>query len=181
MGTLAVWAGEKAPFWEGSTQVPVVHSVSFGYSNMDDWLSVGKGQKSGHIYGRNTNPTVQAFEEKICLLEGAEKATSFASGMAAISNTLFTLLSPDDRIVSIKDSYGGTNKLFIEFLPRFKIGVDLCDTTDQSAIEKSVAAGCKLLYLESPTNPTLKIVDIAHLQSDLLLQSQNSNKHFTAV
>ena len=91
IGTLAVWAGEKAPFWEGSTQVPVVHSVSFGYSNMDDWLSVGKGQKSGHIYGRNTNPTVQAFEEKICLLEGAEKATSFASGMAAISNTLFTL------------------------------------------------------------------------------------------
>ena len=165
IGTLAVWAGEKAPFWEGSTQVPVVHSVSFGYSNMDDWLSVGKGQKSGHIYGRNTNPTVQAFEEKICLLEGAEKATSFASGMAAISNTLFTLLSPDDRIVSIKDSYGGTNKLFIEFLPRFKIGVDLCDTTDQSAIEKSVAAGCKLLYLESPTNPTLKIVDIAHLTS----------------
>ena len=119
-GTLAVWAGEKAPFWEGSTQVPVVHSVSFGYSNMDDWLSVGKGQKSGHIYGRNTNPTVQAFEEKICLLEGAEKTTSFASGMAAISNALFTLLSPGDRIVSIKDSYGGTNKLFIEFLPRLK-------------------------------------------------------------
>ena len=165
LGTLAVWAGEKAPFWEGATQVPVVHSVSFGYSNMDDWLSVGKGQKPGHIYGRNTNPTVQAFEEKICLLEGAEKATSFASGMAAISNALFTLLSPGDRIVSIKDSYGGTNKLFIEFLPRFKIRVDLCDTTDRSAIEKSVAAGCKLLYLESPTNPTLKIVDIAHLTS----------------
>lgn len=165
LATLAVWAGEKAPFWEGSTQVPVVHSVSFGYSNMDDWLSVGKGQKAGHIYSRNTNPTVKAFEEKICLLEGAEKATSFASGMAAISNTLFTLLSPDDRIVSIKDSYGGTSKLFIEFLPRFKIRVDLCNTTDQSAIERSVAAGCKLLYLESPTNPTLKIVDIARLTS----------------
>ena len=58
------------------------------------------------------------------LLEGAEAATSFATGMAAISNTLFTLLSPGDRLVSVKDSYGGTNKLFLEFLPRFQIKVE---------------------------------------------------------
>jgi cystathionine gamma-synthase len=161
--TLAVWAGEDGPRWQGSTQVPVVHSVSFGYDDMDEWLKVGQGQSSGHIYSRNTNPTVQAFEEKVRILEGAAAATSFASGMAAISNTLFTLLSPGDRVVSIKDSYGGTNKLFIEFLPRFQIEVALCDTTDHDAIEKSLAEGCRLLYLESPTNPTLKVVDIARL------------------
>jgi len=161
--TLAVWAGEDGPRWQGSTQVPVVHSVSFGYDDMDDWLKVGQGQASGHIYSRNTNPTVQAFEEKVRILEGAAAATSFASGMAAISNTLFSLLSPGDRVVSIKDSYGGTNKLFIEFLPRFQIEVVLCDTTDHDAIEKSLAQGCRLLYLESPTNPTLKVVDIARL------------------
>jgi len=161
--TLAVWAGEDGPRWQGSTQVPVVHSVSFGYDDMDDWLKVGQGQASGHIYSRNTNPTMQAFEEKVRILEGAAAATSFASGMAAISNTLFTLLSPGDRVVSIKDSYGGTNKLFIEFLPRFQIEVALCDTTDHDAIEKSLAEGCRLLYLESPTNPTLKVVDIARL------------------
>ena len=162
-GTLSVWAGEDGPHWQRSTQVPVVHSVSFGYDDLDEWLEVGQGQASGHIYGRNTNPTVQAFEEKVRIMEGAEAATSFASGMAAVSNTLFTLLSPGDRVVSIKDSYGGTNKLFIEFLPRFQIEATLCDTTDHEAIEKTIAQGCQLLYLESPTNPTLKVVDIARL------------------
>ncbi len=161
--TLAVWAGENGPFWERSTQVPVVHSVSFGYDDMDQWLKVGQGLTSGHIYSRNTNPTVQAFEQKVCKLEGAEAATSFASGMAAVSNTLFTLLSPGDRIISIKDTYGGTNKLFTEFLPRFQIEATLCDTTDHEAIEKAIASGCHLLYLESPTNPTMKVVEIARL------------------
>jgi len=132
---------------------------------VEDWLAVARGKKSGHIYGRNTNPTVAAFEEKVRDLEGAEAATSFSSGMAAISNTLFTLLSPGDRVVSIKDTYGGTNKLFIEFLPHFQIQVCLCDTTDHATIEATVKQGCKLLYLETPTNPTIKIVDIARLAS----------------
>jgi cystathionine gamma-synthase len=162
-GTLTVWAGEEEPFWEHATQVPVVHSVSFGYDDMDQWLEIGQGKARGHIYSRNTNPTVRAFEDKIRQLEGAASATSFASGMAAISNTLFTFLSPGDRVVSIKDSYGGTNKIFIEFLPRFNIDVTLCDTTDHAAIEKAVSSGCKMLYLESPTNPTVKIVDIHRL------------------
>jgi len=163
IGTTAVWGGEEGPFWEGSTQVPVVSSVSFGYSDMEHWMAVGKGEAAGHIYSRNTNPTVRIFEEKVCLLEGAEAGVSFASGMAAISNLLFCLLSPGDRMVSIKDSYGGTNRLFTEFLPRFKIDVALCDTTDHGKIQAEVAAGCRLLYLESPTNPTLKVVDIEQL------------------
>ena len=85
-GTLAVWAGEDGPFWKRSTQVPVVHSVSFGYNDMDDWLKVGQSKAPGHIYSRNTNPTVDAFESKVCNLEGAESAVGFAIGMAAISN-----------------------------------------------------------------------------------------------
>jgi cystathionine gamma-synthase len=124
---------------------------------------VALGRAPGHIYSRNTNPTVHVFEEKIRLLEGAEAATSFATGMAAISNTLFTLLVPGDRVVSVKDTYGGTTKIFTEFLPRFGIEVTLCDTTDHAAIEAEVARGCQVLYLESPTNPTLKIVDLARL------------------
>lgn len=162
-GTIAVWGGENGPFWEGSTQIPVAHSVSFGYSDMEKWLKVGQGLSEGHIYSRNTNPTVTAFENKIRQLEGAKAATSFSSGMAAISNTLFTLLSPGDRVVSIKDSYGGTNKLFVEFFPRFQIKATLCETTDPEAIEKEIASGCNVLYLESPTNPTLKILDIERL------------------
>jgi len=163
-GTASVWGGEQshAPF-ERSTQIPVVHSVSFGYDDIDTWQAVSLGQQEGHIYSRNTNPTVRAFEEKICTLEGAEAATSFSTGMAAISGTLFTFLRPSDRIVSIKDSYGGTNKLFTEFLPAFGIHVGLCDTTDFQQIEQEIRLGCKLLYLETPTNPTVKIVDIERL------------------
>lgn len=162
-GTKAVWSGERGERWAGATQVPVALSVSYGYETVEHWLDVAQGKKPGHIYGRNTNPTVAAFEEKVRDLEGAEAATSFASGMAAISNTLFTLLSPGDRVVSVKDTYGGTNKLFVEFLPRFQIEVTLCDTTDHAAIEGAIARGCKLLYLETPTNPTIKVVDIARL------------------
>ena len=163
LGTRAVWAGERGERWMGATQVPVALSVSYSYETVEEWLEVALGKKAGYIYGRNTNPTVAAFEEKIRDLEGAEAATSFASGMAAISNTLFTLLSPGDRVVTIKDTYGGTNKLFLEFLPRFQIDVTLCDTADATAIEGEITNGCKLLYLETPTNPTIRIVDIARL------------------
>lgn len=161
--TQAVWAGEESYLMETVTQVPVVHSVSFGYDDLDEWKAVALGQKPGHIYGRNTNPTVQVFEEKIRQLEGAEAATSFSTGMAAISNTLFTLLSPGDRCVSVHDTYGGTNKIFIEFFPKFGIEATLCDTSDFDKIEAEIDKGCRLLYMESPTNPTCKIMDIERL------------------
>lgn len=163
LGTLAVHAGEEQYLAERATQVPVFLSAAFGYENVEEWLEVALGQARGHIYSRNTNPTIAAFEEKVRQLEGAEAATSFATGMAAISNTLFALLKPADRVVSLKDTYGGTNKLFIEFLPRYQIKVALCDTTDAGAVESAISAGCQLLYLETPTNPTLKVVDIARL------------------
>jgi cystathionine gamma-synthase len=158
-----VWAGENGARWERATQVPVAFGVSFGYERIEEWLAVAQGKARGHIYSRNTNPTVAAFEEKVRDLEAAEAATSFSSGMSAISNTLFTLLSPGDRVVTIKDTYGGTNKMFIEFLPRFGIQVSLCDTNDHDAIERAVAQGCQVVYLETPTNPTIKILDIPRL------------------
>ena len=163
MGTRAVWAGEEEYLMQGATQVPIVHSVSFGYRDMDEWLQVALGQKEGHIYSRNTNPTVQAFEEKIRNLEDADAVTSAATGMGIISSTLFALLSPGDRVVSVKDTYGGTSVIFTEFMPRFHIDVTLCDTTNHTQLEAEVAAGCKVLYLESPTNPTVKVVDLARL------------------
>ena len=162
-GTRCVWGGESASLMQGATQVPVVHSVAYGYKDVDQWMQVALGNKPGHIYSRNTNPTVQVFEDKVRLLEGAPAATSAATGMGVISSTLFALLKPGDRVVSVKDTYGGTNKLFTEFLPRFKVDVRLCGTTDLDAIEAEVAGGCRLLYLESPTNPTVKVVDIARL------------------
>ncbi|MGA9277325.1 cystathionine gamma-synthase family protein [Ilumatobacter sp.] len=161
--TLAVWAGEDRYLVDRATQVPVVHSVSFGYDDFDEWYDVATGVAKGHIYGRNTNPTVAVFEDKLRILEGAEAATSAATGMAAISNSLHALLRPGSKVVSVKDTYGGTSLLFTEFLPSIGIEVDLVDTTDFEAIETAIAAGCDLLYLETPTNPTLKVLDLPRL------------------
>ncbi len=163
LGTLAVWAGEEEPFYGGATQVPVFHSVTFGYDDLDEWSRVARGEAPGHVYGRSSNPTTAVFEDKVRAMEGAEAAIAFSSGMAAVSNLFFTLLAPGDRAVSIRDSYGGTSKLFLEVLPRHGVDVTLCDTADQDAIERTVAPGCRLLYLETPTNPTLKILDIRRL------------------
>jgi cystathionine gamma-synthase len=164
-GTKSLWAGEEQRLPHGMTQVPIVQSVAFAYENLDEWQAVALGVSPGHIYSRNTNPTVEVFEDKVRQLEGAEAATSFASGMAAISNTLFGLLRPGDRVVSVKDTYGGTNQLFREFLPSFQVDVCLCDTTDHEQIEAEVAKACRLLYLETPTNPTLKVLDIQRLSA----------------
>jgi cystathionine gamma-synthase len=162
-GTCSVWAGEAEYLMQHATQVPVVHSVSFGYKDVNIWQQVALGEIKGHIYSRNTNPTVEVFENKICTLEGADAATSASSGMGIISSTLFALLLPGQKVVSVKDTYGGTNKIFTEFLPRINVKVALCDTTDHDAIEAEIEKGCDLLYLETPTNPTIKILDLARL------------------
>ena len=163
LGTLAVWVGEDEYLLQGATQVPVVHSVAFGYNDVDTWLEVARGERPGHIYGLNTNPTVHVFEELVRLLEGAEAATSAATGMGIISNTLYAFLTPGSRVVSVNDTYGGTNKIFTEFLPRLGVEVVLCDTTDHAAVASAIAHGCQILYLESPTNPTVKVVDLDRL------------------
>jgi len=164
-GTTAVWAGETEPFLNGAVTSPIVNSVAFAYHDLDEWHNVSLGRADGYIYSRNTNPTVHVLEEKIRILEGAEAATSFATGMGAISNTLFALLGPGKKVVSIKDTYGGTSKLFLDFLPYYKTTVILCDTHNHEAIEAAIAEGCDLVYLETPTNPTLKVLDIQRLSA----------------
>lgn len=164
-GTASVWAGESDRTFEGATTTPIVNSVTFAYDDLDRWYEVATGNADGFIYSRNNNPTVRALEEKIRILEGAEAATSFATGMGAISNTLFSLLGPEKRVVSIKDTYGGTSKIFLEFLPHYKVDVKLCNTSDYEELKSEIGRGCDLLYLETPTNPTLKIVDIKRLSA----------------
>lgn len=162
-GTAAVWAGETDGFLMGAATVPIVNSVTYSYDDLDEWYDVALGKKPGHIYSRNSNPTVDVLEEKICILEKAEAATSFSTGMAAISNTLYTLLKSGDRVVSIKDSYGGTSKIFMEFLPPMNVSVTLCETGNHEEMEAEIAKGCKVVYIETPTNPTLKVVDLRRM------------------
>jgi cystathionine gamma-synthase len=164
-GTNAVWAGETEGFPNGAVTSPIVNSVAFAYNDLDEWHAVATGKSEGHIYSRNTNPTVHVLEEKIRILESAEAATSFATGMGAISNTLFSLLGPGKRVVSLKDTYGGASRLFLDFLPAYGIQVTLCETTNHEEIESEIAKGCDLVYLETPTNPTLKVVDLKRLSA----------------
>ena len=159
-GTLAVRGGEERPLALGSAQVPIFQSAAFAYPDIETWQAAALGVATGDIYSRNSNPTVRVFEEKVRLLERAEAATAFASGMAAISNTLFALLRPGDRVVSVTDTYGGTSKLFLKFLPDMGIKVDLVDTGDHAGLDAAISQGCKVVYLETPTNPTLKIIDL---------------------
>ena len=161
--TKSVWGGEGDLNVSGAVTTPIVNSVAFAYNDVEKWHQVSLGKAEGFIYSRNTNPSVGALEDKIRILEGAEAATSFATGMAAISNTLYTFLTAGKRVVSQKDNYGGTSKIFLDFLPLNNVHVTLCDTTDFENFEKEIAKGCDMVYLETPTNPTLKVVDIKRL------------------
>jgi cystathionine gamma-synthase len=166
-------------------QVPVQFGVSYGYRPDADGIQAWKdsaaaergnfgitpesSNDTGFFYGRTANPTVAVLENKIALLEGgpsagAEACVVFSSGMAAISSILHHYVGPGDRVVSIKDSYGGSSKIFLTSLPRFGAEVHLCETDDHEAIEAALKEKpTKLLYIESPTNPTLKVLDIARL------------------
>lgn len=163
VGTRAVWGGENQTHPYNATQVPIACSVAYGYDDLDEWHQIALGEQPGYIYTRNANPTVSVFEEKVRVLEGADAALALASGMGAIANSLYTFLRPGDRVVSVKDTYGGATSLFLNDIPQMGIDVTLCDTDDYQQIEAEVAKGCDVLYLETPTNPTMKIIDISRL------------------
>lgn len=147
----------------GSIVPPIYSNAAFAYESVESWRSVALKEKEGHIYSRNSNPTTDLFEERIAFLEGAECATSFATGMAAISTTLFALLSTNSRAISVKDTYGATYLHFTQILPRFGIKCGVYDTEDATAIEQALKEGSDVLYLETPTNPTLKVIDLSRL------------------
>ena len=142
---------------------PIVENAAYAFDDFDTWRAVALGERPGDIYSRNTNPTSRRLEEKMAALEMAERATSFATGMAAINSTLMALLSPSLRAVTVRDAYGATYLHFTQILPRFGIICEVCETEDHEAIESAVRDGCDVLYLESPTNPTLKVLDLARL------------------
>lgn len=149
----------------GSVVPPIHTNSAFAYPDVATWRAVALGETAGHIYSRNSNPTTDRFEAKIAALEGAEAATSFGTGMAAISTTLLALLKPGARAVTARDAYGGTYLMFTQHLPGWGVDCVVVDTDGHDAIEAEIAKGCDLVYLETPTNPTLKILDLARLSS----------------
>ncbi len=161
--TRCVHSGRSVDPITHTMNVPIMENAAFAYESFESWREAALGKKFGDIYSRNSNPTIRAFNEKMAALENAESATDFSTGMAAISTALFALLSPGQRAVTIKDAYGATYLHFKDILPRFGIRCELCDTHDEGAILAAIGRGCDVLYLETPTNPLLRVVDLEKL------------------
>jgi len=147
----------------GSILPPIVENAAFAFPDLESWRAVALHERPGDTYGRNSNPTERQFEAKVAALEGAETGLSFATGMAAIHTTLMALLSPAKRAVSIRDAYGATYLHFTQILPRFGIESVVCDTMDEAGLLEAIGADCDLVYMETPTNPLLRVVDLAKL------------------
>ncbi|HEY1914411.1 MAG TPA: PLP-dependent transferase [Streptosporangiaceae bacterium] len=154
-------AGEAGPA-TGSIVPPVVTSSAFAYPDVASWRDAALGLAPGHIDSRNSHPATGRFEAKVAALEMADAAASFATGMAAITSTLLALLSPGQRAVTVRDAYGGTCLLFTQVLPHWGVDCVVLDTDDQQGLAAAVH-GCDLVYLETPANPALKVLDIARL------------------
>ncbi len=153
---------DAEPFDEesGSITTPIYQTTTFAFSKAEDARRAVLGETDRYTYTRWDNPTTARLEKKLASLEGAEGAAFFSSGMAAISTTILAFLKAGDRVVAISDLYGGTFELMSRILPRFGVKTTLVDTEDPSAMEEAVGEGTKLVYIETPTNPTLKLVDI---------------------
>jgi cystathionine beta-lyase/cystathionine gamma-synthase len=156
-GSKAVHSGTKHV--GDAVNTPIFQSSTYKLTD-ERYAGWAAGAHHALLYARLTSVNAEAVCEKICALEGGEDAEVFASGMAAISTTLLTILSSGDHIVASTDVYGGTYGLLTEELPRFGIEVSMADMRDPSSYEAAIQPNTKALYIETLTNPVLKVCDI---------------------
>ena len=143
----------------GSLTTPIFETSTYVFEKAAEVpRAVFEGQ--GYVYSRWDNPTVVSLERKLAALEMAGDAAAFSSGMAAISTSVFSFLRKGDHVLGIRDLYGGTYSVLHELLPGIGIETDLVETTDFEEMKRGVMKNTKIIYVESPTNPTLKLVDI---------------------
>ncbi|MBN2228736.1 MAG: aminotransferase class I/II-fold pyridoxal phosphate-dependent enzyme [Candidatus Thorarchaeota archaeon] len=147
----------------GPAVVPIVQTSTFVFENQQQMLDSVQGKSGGHVYTRWSNPTTKSVEEKISALEGTEDTHILASGMAAISSAVLGLVKGGERILSSDSIYGGTVQLFNKMLPHNGIQVEYVDTDELVDHLADSGDKYKLCFFETPTNPTLKIVDIREI------------------
>lgn len=153
--TLAVHAGESDDDTYGALTPPIYLSTSF----MRD---ADGGYSRGHIYSRASNPNRDALEQCLASLEGGAAAVAFSSGMGAIS-AFFETLSPGDHVIAPADAYYGTGVVLREIFARWGLDVGFVDLTDHAAVESAVTPKTKVIWVETPTNPMLRIVDVERI------------------
>ncbi len=139
---------------------PLYLTSSFVFDNSEDMAGAFADENDNNIYSRYSNPNVQEFVDKICLLEGAEAGFATSSGMAAIFASFFSFLQSGDHLISCNAVFGGTHTILKKYFPRFKIDVTFVDAQKPDEWEKAIQSNTKMLYVETPTNPGLDIVDL---------------------
>lgn len=158
--TRAVHAGQGPCPLTGALSTPIYQTSTFVFQNVDQGAARFAGEEAGYIYTRLGNPTLAAFEEKIATLEGGEAGLAFSSGMAAISAVLFALTKQGDHIVSCDTIYGCTHAFLSSILSRYGIDTTFVDLSDPQRAAAAVQPNTRVIYLETPANPTMKLVDI---------------------
>jgi cystathionine beta-lyase/cystathionine gamma-synthase len=150
--TLAIHAGQPNDAATGAVTIPIYQTSTFE--------QLEPGVHRGFGYARTEHPTRRALEECLASLEGARYGLAFASGMAAIHNVL-SLLRHGDHVVSTQDLYGGAWRIFTKYFAKFGVDFTFIDSSHLAAVEQAIRPGTKLLWLETPSNPLLKVTDIA--------------------
>ena len=162
LDTLAVRAGQyRTPECEHGEALFL--TSSYVYRSAAEAAARFSGEVPGNVYSRYTNPTVRAFEERIAAMEGAEQAVATASGMAAILATVMSLCSAGDHVLVSRSVFGATVSLFDKYLKRFGLEVDYVPLTEPDAWQAAFKANTRLVFVESPSNPLVELVDIAEL------------------
>lgn len=157
--TLAIHAGEEKFKRNAPVGVAISRTSNFTFASTEEMKRWAEGKSSAYIYTRYGNPTLAIAEEKIAALEGAEAAVVTASGMAAISSALLSLLRAGDEVIATRQLYGGSYRLMRDIFPRFGITVRHVES-DLAGLDRLITPRTKALYIETPTNPTLRLVDL---------------------
>src|SRR5215472_9264363 len=155
--TAAVRGASDLEKKNGPVTPPIYQTSTFEVTDNEEQIRV---TTTDRYYSRWGNPTITLAEEAVAALEGTDAARVFASGMGAITTTVLALLKAGDHIVAQRDIYGGVTKFFSEWLPKLGIETTFVDTNEYDQHARAIRANTKLLYLESPTNPSLRIVDM---------------------
>jgi cystathionine beta-lyase/cystathionine gamma-synthase len=146
----------------GPLTTPIFQTATFEASDSEEQL---RATDTDHFYTRYGNPTNTVAEQTVAALEGVEAALTFASGMGAVTTTIMTLLRAGDHIVAQRDIYGGVTKFLSQWLPKLGIETTFVDTTAYEQHARAMRPNTKMLYVESPTNPTLRVVDLKKIAS----------------
>jgi cystathionine beta-lyase/cystathionine gamma-synthase len=146
----------------GPMATPIYQTSTFEVADNDEQLRV---TPTDHFYTRYGNPTNTVAERTVAQLEGVDAALTFASGMGAITTTIMALLKSGDHLVAQRDIYGGATKFFTQWLPKMGIETTLVDTTEYEQHARAIRPNTKLLYVESPTNPAVRVVDLKKVAS----------------